>query len=104
MKILADFSAHPVFTTESAATRYGVSAVAAHRALTELADAGALGRSKNHKGKIVCYTADAHRGLSVLVERADRAGASDADHRRPDQGPPAPAVDRFGRLRADSPE
>ncbi|MFI1461200.1 Fic family protein [Nocardia carnea] len=62
LKILADLSIHPVITTESAAARYGVSAVAAHRALTGLFDAGVLGRSKNHKGKIVCYTADAHLG------------------------------------------
>ena len=101
MKILADFSAHPVLTTASAATRYGVSAVAAHRALSELADAGVLGRSKNHKGKIVCYTADAHLGLTALAERANRVGAGDTDHRRPDQGPPAPAAGRFGPLRTD---
>ncbi|WP_327147863.1 Fic family protein [Nocardia sp. NBC_01329] len=104
MKILADLSTHPVLTAESAATRYGVSAVAAHRGLTELADVGVLGRSKNHKGKIVCYTADAHLGLTALAERANRVGAGDTDHRRPDQGPPAPAVDRFGRLRTDSPK
>ncbi|WP_040795165.1 Fic family protein [Nocardia higoensis] len=103
-KILADLSTHPVLTTESAATRYDVSTVAAHRALTELADAGVLGRSKNHKGKIVCYTADDHLGLTALAERANRVGADDTDHRRPDLGPPAPAVDRFGRLRADSPK
>jgi CTP-dependent riboflavin kinase len=93
-----------VLTTESAATRYGVSAVAAHRALTELADAGILGRSKNHKGRIVGYTADAHLGLTTLAERANRVGAGDTDHRRPDQGSSAPAVDRFGQLRTDSPE
>lgn len=103
-KILADLSTHPVLTTESAATRYSVSAVAAHRALIELSDAGILGRSKNHKGKIVCYTADAHLGLTALAERANRVGAGDTDHRRPDQGPPAPTADRFGRLRTDSPE
>lgn len=70
-KILANLSTHPVLTTESAAARYGVSAVTAHRALTE---------------------------------RANRVGAGDTDHRRPDQGPSTPAVDRFGRLRTDSPE
>jgi hypothetical protein len=52
----------------------------------------------------VCDTADAHLGLIALAERANRVGAGDTDHRRPDQGPPAPAVDRFGRLRTDSPE
>ncbi|WP_189094204.1 hypothetical protein [Nocardia jinanensis] len=81
MKILADLSTHPVLTTESAATRYGVSAVAAHRALTELADAGILGRSKKHKGKIVCCKADAHLGLTALAERANRVGVGDTDRR-----------------------
>ncbi|MEU1521776.1 Fic family protein [Nocardia rhamnosiphila] len=104
MKILADLSTHPALTTESAATRYGVSTVAAHRALAELSDAGILVRSKNHKGKIMCYTADAHLALTALAERANRVGSGDTDHRRPDQGPPAPDLDHLGRLRPDPPE
>ncbi|WP_030519397.1 Fic family protein, partial [Nocardia rhamnosiphila] len=104
MKILADLSTHPVLTTESAATRYGVSTVAAHRALAELSDAGILARSKNHKGKIMCYTADAHLALTALAERANRVGSGDTDHRRPDQGPPVPDPDHLGRLRPDPPE
>jgi len=41
---------------------------AAHRALTELADARILARTKDQKGKLVCFTADeqVHRVTSLL--------------------------------------
>jgi len=58
-RILDTLASDPVLTAESASTRLGVSPAAAHRALTELADAGILGRAKE-KGRLVCWTADRH--------------------------------------------
>lgn len=59
LRILDTLASDPVLTAESASTRLGVSPAAAHRALTELADAGILGRAKE-KGRLVCWTADRH--------------------------------------------
>ncbi|RUR01019.1 Fic family protein [Labedella endophytica] len=99
LRILGGLSTDPVLTIETVTSRHGVSAGAAHRALVELADAGVLGRSRDHKGKLVCWTADRHLALVGLTERSNRVGGGDTDHRKPRVGPPAPVVDQVGTLR-----
>lgn len=90
LRILAALATDPVLTIETAARKHKVSPAAAHRALVDLADAGILGRTKDHKGKLICWTADRHLALVALTERSNRVGAGDTAARRPRQGPPAP--------------
>ncbi|QEO13227.1 Fic family protein [Agromyces intestinalis] len=89
-RILVGLAAEPVLTVESVAMQHGVSTAAAHRALVELADAGILGRSKDQRGRLICWTADRHLDLVALTERSNRVGAGDTGHRRPRLGPPVP--------------
>jgi len=91
LRVLARLAAEPVLTVETVASRHGVSHAAAHRALVELAEAGILGRNKDHKGKLICWSADRHLGLVALTERSNRVGAGDTGSNRPRLGPPAPA-------------
>ena len=92
--MLQNLANEPVLTVERAAERWGTSTSAAYRALTELAEAGLLGRTKDQKGKLVCYTADAHLGLVALTgERLRRYGL-----RPPKLAPDAPSVEHVGRL------
>jgi len=63
LKILGTLASHPVLTADSVAERYGVSPAAAHRALTELGSAGVLGRTKDQRGRLFCWTADQHLAL-----------------------------------------
>ena len=91
LRILSALATDPVLTIETAARTHGVSTAAAHRALVELAEAGILSRTKDHKGKVICWTADRHLGLVALTERSNRVGAGDTEVRRPHLGPPAPA-------------
>lgn len=99
LKILDALPTDPVLTIDSVAARHGVSAAAAHRALVQLADAGILGRTKDHKGKLICWTADQHLALVSLTERSNRVGGGDTEHGGPRLGPPAPVVDQVGVLR-----
>ncbi len=89
----------PVLTVESAAQKHRVSKTAAHNALVELADAGILGRTKDQRGRLICWTADRHLALVALTERSNRVGSGDTDRRRPKQGPPLPEIGQFGRLK-----
>ncbi|WP_394551763.1 Fic family protein [Agromyces sp. MMS24-JH15] len=91
LRILGALAAEPVLTVEHVAERHGVSAAAAHRALVELADAGILGRTKDQRGRLICWTADRHLELVALTERSNRIGAGDTATRRPRLGPPVPA-------------
>ncbi|MFB9310048.1 Fic family protein [Agromyces hippuratus] len=100
LKILDALATDPVLTIEKTAEQHGVSTAAAHRALVQLAEAGILGRTKDHKGKLICWTADQHLALVSLTERSNRVGAGDTEHGGPRLGPPAPAVGRVGALRA----
>lgn len=59
LRILDTLASDPVLTAESVSTRLEVSPAAAHRALTELAAAGILGRGKE-RGRLVCWPADRH--------------------------------------------
>lgn len=89
LRILRGLATDPVLTVDSVATRFNVSTTAAHRALAALSDAGILGRTKDQKGKLICWTADRHLGLVALTERSNRVGGQDTRFRRPKQGPPA---------------
>ena len=91
LRILARLAVEPVLTVETVTVRHGVSHAAAHRALVELAEAGILGRNKDHKGKLICWSADRHLGLVGFTERSNRVGAGDTGNNRPRLGPPAPA-------------
>lgn len=99
LNILGALANDPVVTVEKVAAQYAVSTAAAHRALVQLADAGILGRTKDHKGKLICWTADRHLALVSLTERSNRIGAGDTGHGGPRLGPPAPAVEQHGVLR-----
>jgi hypothetical protein len=64
-----------------------------------LADAGILGRTKDQRGRLICWTADRHLALVALTERSNRIGGGDTDHRRPTGGPASPDAAHVGRLR-----
>lgn len=98
LRILGTLASHPVVTAESVAQRFEVSPTAAHRALTELGNAGVLGRTKDQKGRLFCWTADKHLALVALTERSGRVGGTDTRDRRPRLGPPRPAIEHVGEL------
>lgn len=108
LRVLDTLASNPVLTTESVVSRFGGSPAAAHRALAELAEAGILGRTKDQKGRLICWTADRHLGLVALTERSNRVGGADTRNRTPRQGPPSPDPAQFGILRdpasPDTPE
>jgi Fic family protein len=104
LRILRRLATDPVLTADSAARAHGVSTVAAHRALTQLADAGVLSRNRDQKGRLVCWSADRHLALVALTERSNRVGGRDTSAGRPRQGPPAPDADVIGRLRGAGPD
>jgi Fic family protein len=103
LRILASLATEPVLTVDAAAKRHGVSTTAAHRALIELADAGILGRTKDQRGRLICWTADRHLALVTLTERSNRVGAGDTVRRAPRMGPAVPDYDYLGRLRSSGP-
>jgi CTP-dependent riboflavin kinase len=70
--------------------RLSVSPAAAHRALTELAEADILGRTKDQRGRLICWTADRHLALVALTERSNRVGGEATRNRSPRLGPPRP--------------
>jgi len=100
LRILAALATEPVLTVDGAAKRHGVSTTAAHRALIELADAGILGRTKDQRGRLICWTADRHLALVTLTERSNRVGAGDTAQRTPKVGPAVPEYERLGQLRS----
>lgn len=99
LRILSTLASDPVLTAESVSTRLNVSPAAAHRALTELAEARILGRAKE-KGRLICWTADRHLALVTLTERSNRVGGGDTRERKPRLGPARPDVSRFGADRS----
>ena len=99
LRILDTLASDPVLTAESVSTRLKVSPAAAHRALTQLAEAGVLGRAKE-RGRLVCWTADRHLALVTLTERSNRVGRGDTRDRRPRLGPALPDVSKFGAERS----
>lgn len=92
LRILETLATDPVVTAESVSERLAASPAAAHRALTELHEAGILGRSKDQKGRTICWTADRHLALVALTERSNRVGGDDTRNRKPRLGPAAPAL------------
>jgi DNA-binding transcriptional regulator YhcF (GntR family) len=66
---LRTLATDPLLTVESTSTRLAVSPAAAHRALTELADADVLKRN-NYKGRLVCWSADRHLALVAPTEHS----------------------------------
>ena len=99
LRILDLLPQEPVLSAESVVARLDASPAAAHRALTELAEAGILGRTKDGKGRLICWTADQYLALVALTERSNRAGGADTLIRAPRLGPAAPEIERFGELR-----
>jgi hypothetical protein len=100
LRILDTLASDPVLTAESVTTRMGASPAAAHRALTELAEAGILGRTKDEKGRLICWTADRHLALVALTERSNRVGGGDSQGRKSRLGPALPEPSRFGAARS----
>ena len=100
LRILDTLASDPVLTAESVSTRLDVSPAAAHRALTELTEAGILGRAKE-KGRLVCWTADRHLALVALTERSTRVGGGDTKDRRQRLGPALPDLSRFGNAQSN---
>jgi len=99
LRIVATLATDPVLTIETVAKQHSVSTIAAQRALVQLAEAGILGRTKDQKGRLVCWTADRHLALVSLTERSNRVGAGDTGHGKPRLGPAAPTVGQVGVLR-----
>lgn len=99
VRILDTLAAEPVLTTSGVADRLGASPAAASRALTQLADAGILGRTKDQKGRLVAWTADRHLALVALTERSNRVGGGDTSDRTPRLGPAAPDPRHVGSFR-----
>lgn len=99
LRLLSSLAAEPVLTVDRVAATYGVSTVAAQGALNQLGDAGILSRTKDHKGRLVCWTSDRHLGLVALTERSNRIGGGDTADGKPKQAPPAPDNPAVGRLR-----
>jgi len=102
LRILATLATDPALTTEAVATQHKVSAAAAHRALVQLGEAGILKRNKDHKGRLIFWTADRHLALVALTERSNRVGAGNTGHGTPRLGPAAPGIDQLGVLRPGS--
>lgn len=98
-KILEILTNEPVLTVESAASRLLASPAAAHRALLELHAAGILGRTKDQKGRLVCWSADRHLALVALTERSNRVGGGDTLGNPPRLGPPPVDRGKLGDLR-----
>lgn len=97
-RILDTLATDPVLTAETVVARLGGSPAAAHRALTELAEAGILDRTKDRKGRLICWTADRYLALVALTERSNRVGGDDTRNRKPRLGPAAPDPNQFGTL------
>lgn len=76
LRILGTLSEEPVLTTASAVERLGGSPAAAHRALTQLAEAGILWRTKDHKGRLICWTSDRHLALVAATDDRNRSGGA----------------------------
>ncbi len=104
LRILASLATEPVLTIDGVAQRHTVSTTAAHRALVELADAGILARTKDQRGRLICWTADRHLALVALTERSNRIGAGDTAGRTPKLGPPLPEAEQFDALRGGKAE
>lgn len=100
LRVLENLATSPVLTADLVVSDFGGSPAAAYRALTELADAGILGRTKDRKGSVICWTADQHLALVALTERSNRVGGDDTRNRAPQLGPAAPDPSRVGVLRA----
>lgn len=90
LRILDTLASEPVLTAASVSVRLAASPQATHRALSELASAGILGRTKDQRGRLVCWTADSHLALVALTERSHRVGGEDTRNRKPRRGPAAP--------------
>lgn len=101
LRILDQLASEPVLTAESVTARLAVSSASAHRALTELAEAGILGRTKGPRGRLVCWTADRHLALVALTERSNRVGGGDTEGRPPRLGPALPGLRQLG-IRGDA--
>lgn len=72
LRILSELASHPVLTAEFVSSHFAVSPAAAHRALGELCDAGVISRTKDHKGKLLCWVSDRHLGLVDQAETRNR--------------------------------
>lgn len=91
--ILGILAEAPVVTAATVSERFGVSRVAAGRALGQLQDARVLKRVKDQHGNTVAFTSDAHLGLVALVGRRNLAGGRDTAVVQPRRAPAAPADD-----------
>ena len=100
-RILENLATSPVLTAESVVAEFGGSPAAAYRALTQLADASILGRIKDRKGSVVCWTSDQHLALVALTERSNRICGDDTRNRSPRLGPPVPDPLYVEVLRSD---
>lgn len=76
-RVLRELMSQPVVTVSAVSERYEVSRPAAERALDELAAAGVLSVSKNHRGERAAFVSDEHLNLVTLTERSNMAGGWD---------------------------
>ncbi|WP_026820626.1 Fic family protein [Arthrobacter castelli] len=100
LRILESLPGEPVLTVDTVAAKHEVSSAAAHRALVELGEARILGRNKDHKGRLICWTADRYLDLVSFTERSNRVGAGDTAQNRPPLAPPLPDARQAGKLQS----
>lgn len=93
LRILATLASDPVLTIDSVSARLDVTKAAAHRALVQLHEAGLVGRTKDQRGRLVCWTADRHLALVALTERSNRVAGRDTRVTKPRLGPPRPDLE-----------
>lgn len=98
LRILSTLASEPVLTAESVSQRLRASPQAAYRALVELHEAQILARTKDPRGRLVCWSADSYLDLVALTERSNRVGGVDTRGRRPRLGPPRPELSGGWRL------
>lgn len=98
LRVLSLLASDPVLTAEAVSYRLSVSPQAAHRALTELAGAGILGRTKDQHSRLICWTADRHLDLVAFTERSNRVGGESTLNQKARLGPPLPPPGRSRRI------
>lgn len=103
LRILDTLASDPVLTAASVSERLGVSPAAAHRAPADLAELGTLGRTKDPRGRLICWTADRRLALVARTEHSNRVGAEDTKDRGPKCAPPTADFTRTSLARIKLP-
>lgn len=77
-------------TSFSRATEHAAGNVVQLAQNTAALEAGILGRTKDQRGRLICWTADDYRAQVALRERSNRVGGADSRGGKPRLGPALP--------------